>query len=54
MCLGAHVARMEGRVMLEELLSRIPEYRVVEDRVVWLRSELFQGITALPIEFDPA
>jgi len=25
----------------------------VEDRVVRLRSELFQGITALPIEFDP-
>jgi cytochrome P450 len=53
MCLGAHVARMEARVMLEELLARIPEYRVMEDRVVRLRSELFQGITALPIEFDP-
>lgn len=53
MCLGAHVARMEARVMLEELLTRVPEYRVVEDRVVRLRSELFQGITALPIEFDP-
>jgi cytochrome P450 len=54
MCLGAHVARMEARVMLEELLGRIPEYRVVEEGVERLRSELFQGITALPIEFDPA
>jgi len=54
MCLGAHVARMEGEVMLQELLARVPEYRVLEDRAVRLRSEVFQGFASLPIAFEPA
>jgi len=54
MCLGAHVARMEGEVMLEELLARIPEYEVDLDAAVQLRSELFRGYVSLPIRFEPA
>jgi len=51
MCLGAHVARMEGRVMLQELLARIPEYEVDEANARRLHSELFQGWAELPIRF---
>ena len=54
MCLGAHVARMEGRVILEELLARIPEYDVDEASAERLESELFQGWKRLPIRFQPA
>jgi cytochrome P450 len=53
-CLGHNVARMEGRVLLEELLARIPDYEVVAERAVRLRSEFFQGYASLPIRFRPA
>jgi cytochrome P450 len=42
---------MEGRVLLEELLARVPDYEVVEERAVRLRSEFFRGFAALPIRF---
>src|SRR5262249_58083863 len=29
-CLGAHVAQMEGRILLEELLARAPDFEVDE------------------------
>jgi cytochrome P450 len=54
MCLGAHVARMEGRVMLEELLARLPDYEVDEAHAERLQSELFQGWRRLPLRFTPA
>jgi cytochrome P450 len=34
-CLGAAAARMQARVALEELLSRIPEFEVDEDGIIW-------------------
>jgi cytochrome P450 len=52
-CLGANVAQMEGRVLLEELLARIPDYEVDEERGVRLRSEFFNGWGALPIRWTP-
>jgi cytochrome P450 len=33
-CLGSHLARMEMRVTLEEVLRRIPDYRVPEESTV--------------------
>ena len=51
-CLGAHVAQMEGRVLLEELLSRAPDYEVDDARSVRIRSEFFRGFDRLPIVFD--
>lgn len=49
MCLGAHVARMEGKVILEELLAAFPEYEIIEDECVRMRSEFFRGLTSVPI-----
>lgn len=51
MCLGMHVAQMEGRVLLQELLARAPNYVVLEDQAVRVRSEMFRGFASLPIQF---
>ena len=53
-CLGAHVAQMEGRVLLEELLTRDPEFEIDEEGAVRLRSEFFRGFDRLPIVFGNA
>jgi len=50
-CLGAHVAQMEGRVLLREVLKRIPDYEVEESRAVRIRSEFFRGFSSLPLRF---
>ena len=47
-CLGAALARLEGRVMLEELLARFPEYEVTGDPR-WTRSTLVRGVESLPV-----
>ena len=52
-CLGAHVARMEGRVLLQELLARAPRYEVLEERAERIRSEFFRGFAALPVRLGP-
>jgi cytochrome P450 len=52
-CLGHNMARMEGRILIEELLARVPDYEVIEDGVVRLRSEFFRGLGALPIRVGP-
>ena len=51
MCLGAHVARLEGRILLEEVLRRIPDYEVDETGIERLQSEFFRGFWKLPITF---
>jgi cytochrome P450 len=49
-CLGAHVARLEGRVLLEELLARHPGYGLDESRLEWRRADQIQGLVSAPIE----
>jgi cytochrome P450 len=34
-CLGAAAARMQSRVALTELLTRIPDFEVDEDKIIW-------------------
>jgi len=51
-CIGIHVARLEGRVLLQEFAARIPEYEVVESEVLRPPSEFQLGCTVLPIRFD--
>jgi hypothetical protein len=53
-CLGTHVARMEGRVSLEEILGRWPDYEVELERAERLRTEFVQGFASLPIRFRAA
>jgi cytochrome P450 len=53
MCLGSHVAKLEGRVLLEEVLRAMPGYEVDEAGATRLRSEFFRGYASLPMRFAP-
>jgi cytochrome P450 len=49
MCLGAHVARLEGRVLLEEVLRHMPGYELELGDSQRLHSEFFRGWARLPL-----
>ena len=51
-CLGANLARLEIRVMFEELLRRFPDIRPAGP-VSRLRSNFINGIKHMPVEFTP-
>ena len=48
-CIGAHVARLEGRVILEEVLARMPGYDVDARGVDKTPSEFQVGYVSMPI-----
>ncbi|HSA49000.1 MAG TPA: cytochrome P450 [Yinghuangia sp.] len=48
-CLGAALARLEGRVALEETLKRFPDWDVDHDRAVRLHTSTVRGYERLPI-----
>jgi cholest-4-en-3-one 26-monooxygenase len=52
-CLGSHLAKLEIKVMFEEVLARIPEMQLGGD-VQRLRSNFINGIKHLPVSFTPA
>ena len=47
-CLGASLARLEARVVLEELVARVRSYEVDPDGVRWVHSVNVQGLATLP------
>jgi hypothetical protein len=49
LCLGMHVARLESRLMLERIASRMPDYTVDEARVVPCRLAGIRGFESVPI-----
>jgi len=51
-CIGASLARLETRVLLDELLRRWPDYRVVGP-AVRAPSTLLRQITSVPVLFSP-
>jgi cytochrome P450 len=51
-CLGAHLARLELRVTLEELHSRIPDYWIPEGSDIHFSTGIRQA-DHLPLEFPP-
>jgi cytochrome P450 len=53
-CLGAALARLEGRVALEEIHRRLPDYTVDHDAKVRFHSSNVTGWTTLPITFAPS
>ena len=52
-CLGASLARAEMRIALEELLARFPDYQIIPDRWVRLRSDAARGFSFLPCVARP-
>jgi cytochrome P450 len=51
-CLGAHLARLESRALLAEVLSRLPDL-ALDGPVEWLRSNFISGPHAMPVRFSP-
>ena len=52
-CVGAALARLEGRVALEETLKRFPEWDVDHERAVRLHTSTVRGYAELPILPSP-
>ena len=52
-CIGAHLARLETRVVFEELLARFPNYEITgpPER---LRSTHINGIQSMPVRLGQA
>jgi cytochrome P450 len=48
-CLGAALARLEGRVALDEVLQRFPEWEVDLDLAVQARTSTVRGWESLPV-----
>jgi cytochrome P450 len=51
LCLGAHLARLELRVALEEFHRRIPNYHIRDGETLWFSPGIRQANT-LPLVFD--
>lgn len=52
-CLGASLARTELRIALEELLARYPDYRLLPEKAVRLRSDAARGYSFQPMIAAP-
>jgi cytochrome P450 len=52
-CLGAHLARLEVRVLFEELLPRVSSAELA-GRPVRVRSNFTNGLKRLPVRITPA
>jgi cholest-4-en-3-one 26-monooxygenase len=51
-CLGANLARMELRIIFEEIVTRMPDMEPAGD-VEYLRSNFIGGIKHLPVRYSP-
>jgi len=51
-CMGAGLARLEGRVLFEELLARWPDYELAGE-IERLPSRLARGVVHLPVLLEP-
>jgi cytochrome P450 len=50
-CLGANLARLEARVVLDELVRRVEDFQVHADRAVRVHSTSVRGFANLPTTF---
>ena len=50
-CLGAPLARLELRIMFEELLRRVTDIRLATDDIEWRRGNFVLGPNSVPITF---
>jgi cytochrome P450 len=50
-CLGANLARLEGRVALEETLKRFPDWQIDRTRLTRQHTSTVRGYSAVPVTF---
>ena len=48
-CLGAHLARLEGREAISRLVRRFPNLELATDRLEWNGRIVLRGVNALPL-----
>ena len=53
-CMGLHLARMETRVAVECLLTRLTDIKLVTDGNPHIWGQPFRSPTAIPVTFDAA
>lgn len=49
-CLGASLARLEARIAINAILSRMPDLRLATETLEW-ENHLLRGLKALPVSF---
>ncbi len=52
-CLGAALARLELRVMFEEVVRRLPHLQLVGSELPYRASNFVSGLEAMPVRFTP-
>ncbi|MFP6626704.1 MAG: cytochrome P450 [Deltaproteobacteria bacterium] len=53
-CLGANLARLEIRVIFEELLRRLPDIRLADGaEIAYSNSAFIRGVKSMPVVFTP-
>ena len=53
-CIGAPLARLQGRIALEALIERFGSMRLLEDRPTFRSSVVLRGLRSLPVSAAPA
>ena len=53
-CVGAPLARMEGRFALAAMMKRMTQIELGDNPPVWRDSLVLRGLSSLPIRFKPA
>ena len=53
-CIGAPLARLEGRIVLEVLLERFSAMRLLDERPAYRGGVVLRGLESLPVSADPA
>lgn len=53
-CFGAALARLEGQIAFELLLSRLPGLTLSTDHIEWRHNLGLRGVKALPVTFEPS
>lgn len=53
-CIGEHLARIELRIVTEELLRRVPDYQLAPGAVITMRTALVRGPLSLEVTWQVA
>jgi pimeloyl-[acyl-carrier protein] synthase len=48
-CLGAHLARLEGRTAIGELTRRFPDMELATEEIEWRETITLRGLKSLPV-----
>lgn len=51
-CVGAHLARLETKLMLEEMIKRMPDW-APDGEPTWARSNFLRGMSSFPMKWTP-